>query len=373
MTALPLIDRFDPFVSNEASLISEALVTGLTGHSEIVRRYEKSLELHFGACHAIAVSSGFGALVVALSALGLKPGDRVLLTPTCPLCTAYALTFMRLEPVFCDIQANNFSIDLKHAEHRFDDRTRAIIDIPMWGYPVPADGVSKFARAKGIPLILDVALAHWAKLNGRFLWTFSDMATFSTHSSKNLVTGEGGAILTNYDELAERSRRFTSPDEGKAEQPSLNYSLGGLQAALGLARLTRLESDVSHRLENMKFITDCLDNQYLETLPVVEGGEPGGTKLIVREKSGANHDLLDYQMKSGIPSDIATYNCKPLYQYPVFSSYIEPCPNAEAMLSSITTIPVHPDIKPDAMRRIVEVLNKYRPAPSRKADSHVET
>lgn len=370
MNIIKLADYFDSVALNEKDYIANALATGLSGNSRTVRDYEESLESYFHASHAIAVSSGFGALVVALHALGLKPGDRVLLTPTCPLCTAYALTFMRLEPVFCDICPNNFTIDLDHAKRRIDARTRAIIDIPMWGYPVEARGVSDFARAHGLHYILDVALSHRAELNGKLLWSYADIATFSTHSSKNLVTGEGGAVLTDSDALATKARLFTVPDESQIEEPVLNFALGGLQGALGLARLPRFESDTARRLENMRCIADRLDNPYLEVLPVIEGGVPAGTKLIIREINGNNDGLLLHQTKGGIPSDIANYNCKPLYQYPVFTSYAESCPNAEAMLSSITTIPVHPDIDSGAINQIIEVLNTYWPADILEADSY---
>ena len=370
MTAPALTDVFDPQNSGEAEVIIEALATGLTGRSQIVSRYERGLKAEFEVAHAVAVSSGFGALVVALSALGLKAGDKVLLTPTCPLCTAYALTFLRLEPVFCDIRPDDFSMDLDHAARRFDARTKAIIDIPMWGYPVPADGVAAFARDRGMPFILDLALAHRAKLHGRLLSSFADLATFSTHSSKNLVTGEGGAVLTDNDRFAASARRFSNPHRNDVEAPGLNYSLGGLQAALGVARLPRLKADVAQRVQTMKSITDRLDNRHLQALPIVEGGEPSGTKLIIRERSGSNRALLRHQSEAAIPSDIATYDCKPLYQYPVFAARAEACPNAEAMLSSITTIPVHPDIGPAAIERIVGMLNSYRPALDRKVAAH---
>jgi dTDP-4-amino-4,6-dideoxygalactose transaminase len=361
MTALPLPDRFDPVAKTEIETLSEALSTGLGGRSRVVTEYERRLEKQFDASHAIAVSSGFGALVVALSALGLLPGDRVLLTPTCPLCTAYALTFLRLEPVFCDIGRNDFSIALDHAERRFDARVRAIIDIPMWGYPVSAQRTASYALANGVAYVLDIALAHGCRLDGRPLWSFADVATLSTHSSKILVTGEGGAVLTDNADIASRARRFSYPDDAEVESPSLNYSIGGLQAALGLARLERLAPDICHRLETMRLICERLDNPHLEPLPIIEGGRASGTKLILREKLGSNTALLSHQRNAGVPSDIALYNCKPLYQYPVFASRTEYCPNAEAMLSSITTIPIHPDINSDAVRRIVKVLNAYRP------------
>ncbi|QQG27851.1 DegT/DnrJ/EryC1/StrS family aminotransferase [Pectobacterium carotovorum] len=354
-------DSFYPVGIREEAFVLAALNSGIGGRSETVHQYEQQLKTHFNAEHAIATSSGYGSLVVALSAFGLKPGDKVLLTPTCPLCTVYALTFMRLEPVFCDISPDDFTIDLDMAGRMIDDKTRAIIDIPMWGYPVDAKRVAAFARANGLYYLLDIALAHKARLDGEFLWKYADMATFSTHHSKTLVTGEGGAVLTDNDELALKAQQFTHGDFTASHNPVLNFSLSGLQAALGLARLNRLEQDVQHRLSTMQAVGTSLTNPYLELLPVISGGEPAGTKLIVRALTGNNSPLLEHQSRAGIPSDIALYNCKALYQYPVLRDKATPCPNAERMLASITTLPVHPDIRQADIAVIAAVLNRFQP------------
>ncbi|WP_225085700.1 DegT/DnrJ/EryC1/StrS family aminotransferase [Pectobacterium colocasium] len=354
-------DSFYPVGTREEAFVLAALNSGIGGRSESVRQYEQQLKTHFNAGQAIATSSGYGSLVVALSAFGLKPGDKVLLTPTCPLCTVYALTFMRVEPVFCDISPDDFTIDLAMAERLIDDKTKAIIDIPMWGYPVDAKRVAAFARANGLYYLLDIALAHKARLDGEFLWKYADMATFSTHHSKTLVTGEGGAVLTDNDELALKAKQFTHCDFTASRNPVLNFSLCGLQAALGLARLNRLEQDVQHRLSTMQTVSTLLTNPYLEPLPIISGGEPAGTKLIVRSLTGSNAALLEHQSHAGIPSDIALYNCKALYQYPVLRDKATPCPNAERMLASITTLPVHPDIRQADIAVIAAVLNRFQP------------
>ncbi|QDX31012.1 aspartate aminotransferase [Dickeya poaceiphila] len=362
MTTLEHIkESFYPSGAGEEALMLDALKKGIRGDSEVVSTYEQQLKRHFGASEAIATSSGYGSLVVALSAMGLKPGDNVLLTPTCPLCTVYALTFLRLEPVFCDISPDDFTIDLAMAEQLINDRTKAIIDIPMWGYPVDAQRVGEFAHSKGLFYLLDIALAHKATWRGQLLWKWADMATFSTHHSKTLVTGEGGAVLTDNRELAHRARAFTQCHFNEA-QPVLNFSLSGLQAALGIARLQRLEQDVQHRLDTMQTISQRLRNPFLHPLPVLAGGEPAGTRLLIRSLTGCNKSLLAFQIQSGIPSDIALYNCKALYQYPVLHERHASCPNAERMLSSITTIPVHPEIGMPEIDTIVNVLNRFQPS-----------
>ena len=362
MHDLVVTDDFDPRVEDERFVLDDALAHGISGRSDVVRRYELALASNFGTAEAVAVSSGFGALVVALSALGLKPGDEVVLTPTCPICTVYALTFMRLVPVFCDTRPDDFGADLDHAAALMNDRVAAMIEIPMWGYPVDARAARAFCDARGIPLIMDIALAHKARLDGRLLGSFGDVATFSTHWSKNFVTGEGGCVLSDDPSIAARARAFGYPDDPDAEAPGLNYAMAGLQAALGLARLSRLDDDIACRRETMKLLLAELDNPHLEPLPVVSGGETGGTKLLLRERSFDNRELLAHMERCGVPSDILNYRCRALYEFPVLSRFRSSCPNAEALLASITTVPVHPDLSRRQLEHIVRSLNGYCPS-----------
>lgn len=361
MHDLIVTDDFDPRAEGEQFVLHNALRHGISGRSDVVRRYELAVAENFGMAHAVSASSGFGALVVALSALGLAPGDKVLLTPTCPICTVYALTFMRLVPVFCDTRPDDFGADLDHAAALLDERVAAMIEIPMWGYPLDARASRAFCDAAGIPLVLDIALAHKARLDGRLLGAYGDLATFSTHSSKNFVTGEGGCVLTDDPSTAERARAFGYPDDPAAERPGLNYAMAGLQAALGLARLSRLDEDIARRRETMALLVAELDNPSLEPLPVVAGGETGGTKLLVREVGGDNRALLAHMDRCGVASDVLNYGCRALYEFPVLAAFRSTCPNAEALLASIITIPVHPDLSRRQLEHVVRSLNGYRP------------
>lgn len=361
MNDVVITDDFDPRVEDERFILASALANGISGNSDSVQRYDAALSDSFGMAHAISVSSGFGALVVALSALGLRPGDKVLLTPTCPICTVYALTFMRLVPVFVDTRPDDFGMDPDHAQSLFDGQVAAMIEIPMWGYPVDAAAARSFCDARGIPLIMDIALAHKARFGGRLLGAWGDMATFSTHWSKNFVTAEGGVVLTDNADLAARARRFSRPSAGSQTALGLNYSLCGLQAALGLARLSRLDDDIARRRALMDLICAELTSPFLEPLPVVEGGESGGTKLLLRERTGDNTALLAHMAACHVPSDILNYKCRALYEFPVLAAHRSPCRNAEALLAAITTVPVHPDLSQRQLEHIVHSLNSYCP------------
>jgi len=344
-------DRFDPSSPADAQMLERALNGSLAGSSETVGQYEAALAHWYDAEDAISVSSGFAAVLVAFAALGLEPGDEVLLAPTCPLCTVYALSALGIVPVFCDTSPDSFSIDLKAARAALSPRTRAVMDVPMWGYPVQADAVAQFAKSSGLAFILDLALGHGTELNGRHIWNEADVATFSTHASKTLVTGEGGFVLTRRADLAGRIRK-TMDDNTVA-----NCKLAGLQAGLGLARLPYLHAHIVHRRDMMHEISLGLSHPDLEPFPVVAGGCPTGVKMIVRHKGGDGIALNQHLAQSGIPSDILAYRCRPLYKFPILANRQADCPNAAAILSSVATLPVHPDIDSADVARMVHALN----------------
>lgn len=352
-------DRFDPRANGEADQLAAALNENLSGTGPAVVRYEAALAKKFGVDEAITASSGSSAVMVALAALGLEPGDEVILTPTCPLCTVYPILALRLVPVFCDTRKDSFSLDLAMAKRLVSKKTRVIMDIPMWGYPIAADETAAFAADHHLPFVLDLAHGHGIKLKDKWLWDYADVATFSTHSSKIMVTGEGGYILTNQPDVAEKAKLYARFGNLDGVHFGMNHKLGGLQAALGLTRLQRLFDDIDTRRQTMASISARLDNPRLEALPILPGGAPNGLSLLVRELSGRGAALISYLDSYGIPSDISRYDCKPLYKFPILSKYGRECPNAERLLASLTTIPLHPDLSNAEVDRIIAALASY--------------
>jgi len=350
-------DRFDPSSLDDASMLMVALSDGLSGSSNTVLAYESALTQWFRADNAVSVSSGYAAVLIALLALELHAGDEVLLTPTCPLCTVYALTALGVNPVFCDTEPDCFSIDLNDARSKITSRTRAVLEIPMWGYPVPAKEVAAFAHSSGLPLVLDLALGHGTELDGELIWRYADIATFSTHSSKIFVTGEGGFVLTQNAKLASALRRVRHYGSDRGGN---NYRLAAPQAALGRARLPMLEGQIRHRRACMREIEQRLDNPRLSVFAPTPGGLPCGVKLLIKERDGRGRELNQHLHRCGVPSDVKIYRCRPLYEFPVLADQRADCPNARRLLSSIATLPVHPGIGPDERAFMTAALNSYQ-------------
>jgi dTDP-4-amino-4,6-dideoxygalactose transaminase len=354
-----LTSRFNPQSPDDALQIANALATGLSGTSDTVGLYEEALAAWFEAPCAVAVSSGSSAVIVALATLNLQPGDEVLLTPTCPLCTVYPIMALRLKPVFCDVEPMTFSLDLEKARSRLSPRTKAVIDIPMWGYPIQADRTAQFAKDHGLHFVLDLAHAHGVKLHGRHLWSYAEIATFSTHSSKIFSTGEGGFLLAADEETAAAARAYSRFGNLDGVHFGLNYKLGGLQAALGMSRLKRLAVDIRHRTEIARRYDAVSANPNIGVFPVCEGGTPSYLSYLVLPRRGTGADLREHLAARGIGSEMVKYDAKPLYRHPALSAFAHPCPEATRLLESVTTLPTHPGMSERETQFVIQSVLDY--------------
>ncbi|HEX2581674.1 MAG TPA: aminotransferase class I/II-fold pyridoxal phosphate-dependent enzyme [Dongiaceae bacterium] len=331
----------------------------LTGTSEPVLAYEAALSTFFQAAHSIAVSSGGAALQAAIHAVGVRPGDEVILTPTCPLCTVYPVMAAGAIPVFCDTRKDNFSLSLEDLADVVNPSTRAIIDIPMWGYPTPADELQAFCHERGIMLILDLAHAHGATFKGKHLSAYADVSCFSTHERKLLSTGEGGFIITDNAEIAKSCRDYSRFGNLNGVDFGVNLKLGGLQAALGANRLPNLKQQIARRTETAAAVAQGLRHSALREFDIIDGGHPSYYFMLLRHDFSDSAAFLDYLDSHGVPSDIKRYGCKCLYEFPLIAEYRRECPNAERLLSSVTTVPVHQGIGSTEIGYMLDHLNGY--------------
>lgn len=349
----------EPASAADAQEIARALAGSTSGTSDANLRYEAALADWFEAGFAVSTSSGTTALLAASASLGLRSGDEVILAPTAPLCTVYALLWLRLVPVFCDVRRDSFALDPDEVRRALTPRTRALLEVPMWGYPVPADELREVARSVDLPLMLDLAHGHGVRLHGRHLSAYSDVATFSTHGSKIFPTGEGGFLLTDDPEIASAARGYCQFGGLDGVHFGLNFKLSGLQAALGLARLQTFSDHLAARERNARTLLERLDHPLLAPFPVARGGEPNYFTLLLQERSGSTDRLAAHLASHGIASEIRKYRCRPLYEYPLLKGHARPCPNSAALLRSTLDVPLDPGFGPEALDRISHALSTY--------------
>jgi dTDP-4-amino-4,6-dideoxygalactose transaminase len=237
------------------------------GSGKAVARFEDGFSKLTGAKHCQATASGTAALTTALGALDLGPGDEVIIPPYTFVATYNAVVLNYALPVFVDTDLESFQIDANKIEAAITKETRAIMPVHLGGYPADLDKILDISQRRGIPVIEDACQAHLGEWRGRKVGTWGLAGCFSFQASKNLNSGEGGAVLTNDDQFAKACSAFQN--QGRAGQlagPGFDYSatrgsnlrLSEFQGSMLTAQMTRVLEQSNRRNENGIYLTKLL-------------------------------------------------------------------------------------------------------------------
>ena len=244
---IPFIDLTRQHAALRTELL--AAMAGVLDRSEFVlggegRVLEQELALTCGVRHAVGVASGTDALRLALAALGVGPGDEVLTPAFSFVASASTIVMAGATPVFVDIDPATYTLDVRAAERALTPRTRAIVPVHLYGHPAPMDAIVAFAGRHGLVVLEDAAQAIGATWAGRPVGNWGDAACVSFYPTKNLgACGDGGMVLTDRDDVAERVRRLRHHgDGGRYRHVELGYAsrLDELQAAVLRVKWRRL-------------------------------------------------------------------------------------------------------------------------------------
>jgi len=231
---------------NEKQYVLECLETGwISSEGPFVKRFEESFAAQCGRKHGVAVSNGTAALITAIRALDLSPGDEVILPAFTIISCALAVLASGLTPVFVDVEAETWNIDPARIEEKITPRTKAILVVHIYGLPAEMNAIMEIAERHGLYVVEDAAEAHGQTYYGKPCGSFGAISVFSFYANKLVTTGEGGMILTDSEDLAgrcrslcnlcfQRNRRFVHEEAG------YNFRLTNIQAAIGVAQLERL-------------------------------------------------------------------------------------------------------------------------------------
>lgn len=237
------------------------------GNGDNVRRFEEAYARATGARRCLATCNGTSALFVSLNALDVQPGDEVVIPPYTFIATVNVVLRQFALPVFVDTDPETFQMDPGKLEAAITDRTRAIIPVHLGGNVCDLDRILDIARRRGVPVIEDACQAHMAEWKNRKVGGFGAAGCFSFQASKNLNSGEGGAMLTNDDALYERAYAFHNNGSGlKAIGSNFTYASTGhnlrlteFQAALLLEQMARLDGQVRTRSANGAYLASLLE------------------------------------------------------------------------------------------------------------------
>lgn len=232
----------------EIEYVTDCIKTGwVSSAGRYVREFERMMAEYCGVKHAIATSSGTTALHLALLALGVGPGDEVIVPDMTFIASANAVAYTGATPVLADVERETWTLDVAHAASLVTGKTKAVMPVHLFGVPARMDSVMELAGSHGIAVVEDAAEAHGAVCAGKKAGAIGDIGCFSFFGNKIVTTGEGGMITTGSDELAATCRMLRDHGMSRDERyfhPVLgyNYRLTNVQAAIGVAQMEKIES-----------------------------------------------------------------------------------------------------------------------------------
>lgn len=255
----------------EIEYVTDAVRSGwVSSIGPYLDRFERGFAEFCGVAHAVAVSNGTVALQLALRALGVGPGDEVVIPDLTFAATAHAVLDVGAVPVLADVDPASWCIDPRAVERALTPRTRAIMPVHLYGHPADMEAIGAIAAPRKLLVLEDAAEAHGARVGARRVGSFGVAGAFSFYGNKLMTTGEGGALVTNDGDLAARFRFLK--DHGMSKERryyhselAFNYRMTNLQAALGVAQLEQVEAFIEKKRLLMSWYREAL------------GGVPGLT------------------------------------------------------------------------------------------------
>lgn len=343
--------------------------------------FEKACADRFGGGRGIAVANGSVALELALRALGIGPGDEVVVTPRSFAASAFCVMLVGATPVFADVERDSGNIGVKTIERALTGRTRAVIPVHLAGWPADMPAIMALAERHGLKVIEDCAQAQGATIGGRSVGSFGDAAAFSFCQDKIISTGGEGGFVSFRDAAAferawsfkdhgkNRSRAMSPPaDPGEFrwlhDSPGTNWRLTGPQAAIGMVQLAKLESWIGTRTRNAAIWAEELGG-----IPAIRIASPGPDvrhayykfyfqlDLPEGEAAGTRGRLLRRAAEEGLR--LFSGSCSEIYREAAFDGLPTPdCPVARLLGTTSLMVEVHPTLRPDLLRRRAKRLAK---------------
>ena len=259
---------------NEKKYLCECIDSGwISSEGPFVKEFEQKMSETVGRKYGIAVSNGTAALEIAAQAIGLHEGDEVIMPAFTIISCAMAVTKLGAVPVLIDSDLSTWNMNVDEIEAKITDRTKAIMIVHLYGLPVEVDKILALAKKYDLKVIEDAAEMHGQTYNGKPCGSFGDISTFSFYPNKHVTTGEGGMVVTDDEELAERCRMlrnlcFRKNIRYVHDEISDNYRFTNLQAAVGLAQLERLDEFIERKRAMGRYYTERLQDIEGIILPI---------------------------------------------------------------------------------------------------------
>jgi len=345
--------------------IKRVLSNGQFIGGQEVRLFEERFAEYCRVEHAVGVGNGTDALVLALRAMGIGPGDEVITTAYSFVATSQAIVQVGATPRFVDIEKSGFNLDSAFLEQSLSSRTRAILVVHLFGRPAPMDSILTFAKVHGLPVIEDAAQAHGARYRGRPVGSLGDIGCFSFYPTKNLgAIGDGGAITTQSGAIARRVRLLANHDrlenEGDFGPLGTNSRLDALQAAVLNQKLNDLEERNERRRELARLYDKCLSGLPIDVSQQDDTLESAPNIYAIRVKAHQRDRLGKALHESGIETRV--YYPLPIPRMTGFQRFVgqeQVFPEADAASREVLALPFHPDLECENVKWISDRVKKF--------------
>lgn len=309
-----------------------------------VREMEREWADFYGVKHAISVNSATSALYCAVGAIGTAPGDEIIVSPYTMCASATAPLIYNAVPIFADIEYEYYCLDPEDIERKITDRTRAIIVVDILGQPYDVDRINDIARKHGLYIIEDNAQGPMATYKDRYAGTLGDIGIFSLNYHKHIHCGEGGILVTDSDELAERLRLIRNHAEAVVDAKGttdlvnmigFNLRMTELEAAITREQLKKVKALVEERRRNVRYIEEGINDISFLKMPLVREGCEHSYYLhamkysedmtgVAREKfvEAVRAELMPFELREQEGPKVSLGYQLPLYRQSIFSRKI---------------------------------------------------
>ena len=374
-----MIKQVDPKASYLAhqdeidAAINRCLNSGLYILGEEVESFEKEFSDFLGARHCVSVASGTDALVLAISACGIKRDDVVITVSHTAGATVAAIEILGAAPLLIDVDPKTYLMQadildeaiqkLQSTDPAKAERLKAIIVVHLYGCPADMYSINDVAARHGLFVIEDCAQAHGATINGAMVGTLGHVSAFSFYPTKNLgAFGDGGAVVTNDANLAESVqslRQYGWKDRYISQRPGYNSRLDEIQAAILRVKLKYLESDNAKRIEIARMYYETLSSLDLQLPKELSGQKHVYHQFVIQTSNRDN--FRNYLAESGVSTGI--HYKVPIHLQPAYSvrklTWPDKLENTESLCDRIVSLPMSPYLRRDEINQVCGAVTKW--------------
>ena len=353
------------FDEKEKEAVSRVLDSGWIMQGKHVADFETSIAGQCGSRHCIAVTSGTAALHICFMALGIRQGDGIIIPSFAWPSAANIAHLLGAKSIFVDSKTSDYNLNVDLLENIIQQsmsegiRVKAILPVHQFGAPCDISKVLEIATKYNLNVIEDSACALGTKINGRQAGTFGLAGIFSFHPRKIITTGEGGAIITDSTEFAEKCRALRN--HGNLKSAGLNYRMTDIQAAIGLVQLSKLKTILSKRKYIIETYLEILDGQDGITLPEYLSNSEHSkdsetaiqTLMVLLDKEIDRDNIISGMAESRIETNIGS---PAAHQLPLFARPSDTCPAATVLQKQGLALPLYATMTKVEARKVAETL-----------------